>query len=579
MLTRHHFLRQSQQGTALTTSTTYDFYDLRLLRLKKTMLFNSLQFLLFFTVITLSYFSLKWQGRWVLLLIASCYFYMVFQPGYILILLLTIVIDYIAGIWIARSRGKARRWLLILSLISNLGILAFFKYLGFFTENIAALFDVLNLPNLSEAVTGQVNRVFVKVLHVFGQSGINSYKDNMSILPIGLSFHTFQAMSYTIEVYRGNQKAERHFGIYALYVMFYPQLVAGPIERPQNVLWQFHSYFKYDREKVKAGLMQMAFGLFKKLVIADRLALLVDHVYADPTQQNGLTLLTATFFYTFQIYCDFSGYSDVAIGAARVMGFTLMENFRTPYIAQSVSEFWRRWHISLSTWFRDYLYIPLGGNRKGEVRQYLNMLIVFLASGLWHGPNWTYVIWGGLNGLYQILAVLRDKLLVRLGFMPAPVVRSLRPVSAHYGAEFPDRGPVSAQPGTPPHPADYGPTGSKQAGEPRKSPVWAVLNALFTFVLIMLTWVFFRARSLGDAFLILRRIAGFSFSDEIDSPMNGVEVGFGVGLIAFLMLKEYFFLTIPTRSTVRFVVLFGLITFLTYLFGVFSSNQFIYFQF
>ena len=481
-----------------------------------------------------------------LLLVASCYFYMVFQPTYILILFLTIVIDYIAGIWIEKSSGKARWWLLILSLISNLGILAFFKYLGFFTENMASLFDFLNMPHVADSVTTFVNRVFVKVLHVFGQSGIASYKDNMSILPIGLSFHTFQAMSYTIEVYRGNQKAEKHFGIYALYVMFYPQLVAGPIERPQNVLWQFHSYFKYDVERVKAGLMQMAFGLFKKLVIADRLAMLVDYAYADPAGQNGLTLLAATFFYTFQIYCDFSGYSDVAIGAARVMGFDLMENFRTPYVAQSISEFWRRWHISLSTWFRDYLYIPLGGNRKGEVRQYLNMLIVFLASGLWHGPNWTYVIWGGLNGLYQILAVLRDKLLSKMGFSNTPPSLVTSPVH--------DR-------------------------ESRKSPVRVGLNTLFTFVLIMLTWVFFRARSVGDAFLVLKRIVTLSFGDQINSPMNSVEMWFGVFLIIFLLIKEYFFLTIPTRSTARFVVLFALITFVTYLFGVFSSNQFIYFQF
>jgi D-alanyl-lipoteichoic acid acyltransferase DltB (MBOAT superfamily) len=510
------------------------------------MLFNSLQFLLFFIVVTLSYFSLKWQGRWMLLLIASCYFYMVFQPAYILILFLTIVIDYIAGIWIEKSTGKSRRWLLILSLISNLGILAFFKYLGFFTENIAALFDALYMPNIAETVTMQVNRVFVKVLHVFGQSGIQSYKDNMSILPIGLSFHTFQAMSYTIEVYRGNQKAERHFGIYALYVMFYPQLVAGPIERPQNVLWQFHKTFPYDAENVKAGLMQMAFGLFKKLVIADRLAMLVDHAYADPAGQNGLTLLAATFFYTFQIYCDFSGYSDVAIGAARVMGFKLMENFRTPYIAQSISEFWRRWHISLSTWFRDYLYIPLGGNRKGEFRQYINMLIVFLASGLWHGPNWTYVIWGGLNGVYQILAVLRDKPLARMGFSSTPPSLVTSPVH--------DR-------------------------ESRHSPVRVAMNTLITFVLIMLTWVFFRARSVGDAFLILRRIATLSINEPISSPMNSAEMWFSVGLIVFLLVKEYFFLTIPTRNTVRFAVLFVLITFVTYLFGVFSSNQFIYFQF
>jgi alginate O-acetyltransferase complex protein AlgI len=510
------------------------------------MLFNSLQFLLFFIVITLGYFSLKWQGRWILLLVASCYFYMVFQPAYILILFLTIVIDYIAGIWIEKTSGKARRWLLILSLISNLGILAFFKYLGFFTENVASLFDALHMPHIAHSVTDLVNRIFVKVLHVFGQSGITSYKSNMSILPIGLSFHTFQAMSYTIEVYRGNHKAERHFGIYALYVMFYPQLVAGPIERPQNVLWQFHSYFKYDVEKVKSGLMQMAFGLFKKLVIADRLAMLVDHAYESPDQHNGLTLLAATFFYTFQIYCDFSGYSDVAIGAARVMGFDLMENFRTPYIAQSISEFWRRWHISLSTWFRDYLYIPLGGNRKGEVRQYLNMLIVFLASGLWHGPNWTYVIWGGLNGLYQILAVLRDKLLAKMGFLSTPPSSVTSPVH--------DR-------------------------EARKSPVRVVINTLITFVLIMLTWVFFRAHNLSDAFLILQRIGTLSISDTIDSPMNSVEMWFSVSLIVFLLLKEQFFLMIPTRSTARFVVLFAFITFVTYLFGVFSSNQFIYFQF
>jgi D-alanyl-lipoteichoic acid acyltransferase DltB (MBOAT superfamily) len=515
------------------------------------MLFNSLQFLLFFIVVTLGYFSLKWRGRWVLLLVASCYFYMVFKPSYFLILLLTIIIDYIAGIWIERTGSPdrpspARRWLLILSLVSNLGILAFFKYLGFFAENVVWVFDHLSMPSVATQVEGLTNRIFIRVLHFFGENDVSSFKDNViNILPVGLSFHTFQAMSYTIEVYRGNQKAERHFGIYALYVMFYPQLVAGPIERPQNVLWQFHSYFQYDREEVKAGLMQMAFGLFKKLVIADRLLLLTNHAYADPSQHNGLTLLTATFFFTFQIYCDFSGYSDIAIGAARVMGFTLMENFRTPYIAQSVSEFWRRWHISLSTWFRDYLYIPLGGNRKGPVRQYINMLIVFLASGLWHGPNWTYVIWGGLNGLYQVMAVLRDKLLARLGFITTPARQIHSPAS-----------------------------------EPKtSSPVWAVINTLITFVLIMLTWVFFRARNLGDAMLILQRIATLSWSETISSPMNTVEMWFSVGLIAFLLIKEYVYLTIPTRNTVLFVVLFALTTFATYLFGVFSSNQFIYFQF
>lgn len=508
------------------------------------MLFNSLQFLLFFIVVTLGYFSLKWQGRWVLLLVASCYFYMVLKPEYILILFLTIVIDYVAGIWIERSTGSARRWLLIISLISNLGILAFFKYLGFVTENLSWLAEKLSSPEVAAQVMDLGTRIFSKVLHIFGESGVSSFKDNKSILPVGLSFHTFQAMSYTIEVYRGHQKAERHFGIYALYVMFYPQLVAGPIERPQNVLYQFHDYFKYDFENVKAGLMQMAFGLFKKLVIAERLALLVDYAYRDPSQHNGMTLLAATFFYTFQIYCDFSGYSDIAIGAARVMGFSLMENFRTPYIAQSVSEFWRRWHISLSTWFRDYLYIPLGGNRKGEGRQYLNMMIVFLASGLWHGPNWTYVIWGGLNGFYQILAVLRNKLLTTLGFAPSPAPRSV----------------------TTPIKSD-------------KPPLVIAGNVLFTFGLIMLTWVFFRARNVNDAFLILGRIVTLSPNERIDSPLNPAEMGFSLFLIGFLLVKEYFYLYVPTQNTARFAVLFVLITFATYLFGVFSSNQFIYFQF
>jgi D-alanyl-lipoteichoic acid acyltransferase DltB (MBOAT superfamily) len=272
-------------------------------------------------------------------------------------------------------------------------------------------------------------------------------------------------------------------------------------------------------------------------VIADRLVLLVGPAFDDPSQYNGLTLLIATFFFTFQIYCDFSAYSDIAIGAARVMGFTLMENFRTPYIAQSISEFWRRWHISLSTWFRDYLYIPLGGNRKGEFRRNLNQLLVFLASGLWHGPNWTYVIWGGLHGFYQVAAGQRDKHLpwFRLSVDPnASLARRL----------------------------------------PRM-----VLHTLCTFGLVMLTWVFFRARSVGDALLIFRKIGGLSFHEPVMTAMNAVEIWLSVCLIVFLLIKEHFYLNIPTRNTTRFYVLMTLILFVTYLFGVFTSNQFIYFQF
>lgn len=496
------------------------------------MLFNSLQFLLFFTAVTLTYYSLpKGNGRWSLLLIASCYFYAVFQPTYIFILFLTIVIDYIAGIWLEKTPvGSRRKWLLIISLISNIGILAFFKYLGFFTENVAWLLDHLHLPGAAKQVTYLANRVFVKVIEVFGQSGISSFKDNMSILPVGLSFHTFQAMSYTIEVYQGNQKAERHFGIYALYVMFYPQLVAGPIERPQNVLHQFHDHFAYNFENIKAGLMRMAFGFFKKVVIADRLVMMAGPAFTDPEAHNGLSLLVATFFFTFQIYCDFSGYSDIAIGAARVMGFNLMENFKAPYMAWSITEFWRRWHLSLSTWFRDYLYIPLGGNRKGEFRRNTNQMIVFLASGLWHGANWTYVIWGGLHGVYQVAAGLRNKHLP--GFQN-PLPGTLR----------------------------------------------SAVNVLVTFVLVMLTWVFFRATSVESAFLILKKIGTLSVFEPIQTPMNPTEMWFSLLLIVGLLIKEATYLTIPTRSTPRFFLLIGFITFLTYLFGVFTSNQFIYFQF
>ena len=465
------------------------------------------------------------------MLIASCYFYAVFQPTYIFILFLTIVIDYIAGIWLEKMPvGKRRKWLLISSLISNIGILAFFKYLGFFTENIAGLFKLLHQPHLADQVTSLANRLFLKVIAVFGQSGISGFKDTMNILPIGLSFHTFQAMSYTIEVYRGNQKAERHFGIYALYVMFYPQLVAGPIERPQNVLRQFHAHFAYDFENIKAGLMRMAFGFFKKCVIADRLAVVVSQAYGDPAGHNGLSLLVATFFFTFQIYCDFSGYSDIAIGAARVMGFNLMENFKAPYMAWSITEFWRRWHISLSTWFRDYLYIPLGGNRKGETRRNVNQILVFLASGLWHGANWTYVIWGGLHGVYQVAAGLRDK-----------------------------------------HLPDF--------RNPLPDKFRQIVNVLITFALVMLTWVFFRAISVRSAFLILKKIGTLSLFDSIKTPLNATEMWFSLLLIVILLVKESRYLTIPTRSTPQFFALISVIAFLTYLFGVFTSNQFIYFQF
>ncbi len=468
------------------------------------MLFNTVHFLIFFVIVTLAYFSLGWSGRWRLLLLASCYFYMIFKPIYFLILLSTIIIDYIAGILLENEQNAVKRkLLLVVSLISNIGILVYFKYFNFLNNSLT---EVLSWASMTNPI---------KALDI--------------LLPVGLSFHTFQAMSYTIEVYRGNHKAERHFGIYALYVMFYPQLVAGPIERPQNVLYQFHQFHQFNWEKVKSGLFLIVFGLFKKVVIADRLAMLVDHCYNQPENKNGLSLLLATFFYTFQIYCDFSGYSEIALGTARVMGFELMENFHSPYFSSSISEFWRRWHISLSSWFRDYLYIPLGGNRVSEFRKYLNQFIVFMVSGLWHGANWTFVIWGSLHGFYLIVAIFRNKYFPNL--------------------KLPQN-------------------------------LWGkTLNVLSSFILVMLAWVFFRAKNVHDATVILRKISFTSLTDTLQSPLNQAELIFCFMLIALLMIKDWKFFYVDTSSNKKFWLLTGGLAFLTYFLGVFETNQFIYFQF
>jgi len=313
------------------------------------MLFNSLEFLIFFPVVTLLYFLLPHRHRWWMLLAASCGFYMMFIPKYIIILAVTIIIDYVAGILAEKPdlSPHKRKSILTISILSTCLVLFIFKYFNFFNTNFAHLAALLhwNYPIAALKLA----------------------------LPIGLSFHTFQSLSYVIEVYCGRQKAEHHFGIYSLYVMFYPQLVAGPIERPQNLLHQFYAKHAFDYQRVTDGLKLMVWGLFKKVVIADRLAIAVNTVYNDPHSFTGIPLIIATAFFAFQIYCDFSGYSDIAIGAAQVMGFRLMDNFNRPYFAKSIPEFWKRWHISLSTWFRDYLYIPLGGNRAKTWRWQYNL--------------------------------------------------------------------------------------------------------------------------------------------------------------------------------------------------------------
>ncbi len=464
------------------------------------MVFNSLQFLVFFGIVTSAYFLLAHRFRWVLLLVASCYFYMAFQPIYLGILGFTIVVDYYAGIYLERFQGHAKKLFLALSLLANVGVLAVFKYYGFFTGN------------------------FMVAAHYFG---FDVQIPQLSILlPIGLSFHTFQAMSYTIEVYRGNQKAERNFGIYSLYVMFYPQLVAGPIERPQNLIHQFYEVHVWDRERVTAGLFQMAQGLFKKVVIADRLALLVDSVYGSLAIQSGGNLILASVFYSFQIYCDFSGYSDMAIGAAKVMGFDLMTNFRAPYLAKSIPDFWRRWHISLSTWFKDYVYFSLGGNRVSVPKWYFNIMVVFIISGFWHGASWNFVIWGALHGLFQLVGISLSR-------------------------RFPVLSPEHAK------------------------GFYLRFLQLWTFGLVTFAWVFFRLAHFAEINLYVKRLGVWN----IDAPlgMHGNEIILSVGLIVGLLVWDH-----QSQSTKRIQPsgwLLSLMFVAIYFLGVFSLKQFIYFQF
>ncbi|NBA78850.1 MBOAT family protein [Emticicia sp. ODNR4P] len=491
------------------------------------MLFNSIEFLVFFPIVTIGYFLLPHKFRWLWLLVASCYFYMAFVPIYMVILGFTIIVDYYAGIFIEQSEGSRRKWFLVMSLIANIGVLAVFKYYNFINENITWLLKGFALQNP------------IPYLEI--------------LLPIGLSFHTFQAMSYTIEVYRGNQKAERHFGIYSLYVMFYPQLVAGPIERPQNVLHQFHKEHYFDYKNVTNGLKLMAWGMFKKVVIADRLAAMVGQVYDHPQGYTGLPLIIATCLFSIQIFCDFSGYSDIALGSAQVMGFELMKNFDRPYFSKTISEFWRRWHISLSTWFRDYLYISLGGNRVSKWRREVNLFIVFIVSGIWHGASWNFVIWGAIHGFYLIFANqtkdIRNRIISSLGLNTWPIF-------------------------------------------------YNILQVLTIFGLTSFAWIFFRAKDFQTASYIVSHLftdLPQQISQLSNSPffaknvmLNKGELNFVMVILALIMMESVHWVQrgVHIRERLsqkplwfRWLLYYGII-FATLFMGMYQAPaQFIYFQF
>lgn len=360
------------------------------------MLFNSFDFLLFFPIVVLMYFIMPKKVRYIWLLISSYYFYMCWNAKYAILIAISTVITWVSGLLLSRQTMKATKYVTIaVSFAVNLSILFFFKYYDFALENINRILSFANVGILSNPFD--------------------------FLLPVGISFYTFQALSYTVDVYRGEIKAEKNPLRYALFVSFFPQLVAGPIERSKNLLTQLqeiHTIKVWNYDRIVKGLIMMVWGLFQKMVLADRLSILADTVFESANALGTVELVIGAVAFALQIYCDFGGYSTIAIGAAKVMGFELMENFNTPYFATGIQDFWRRWHISLSSWFRDYLYIPLGGSRCSRFRKYCNLMITFLVSGLWHGAAWNYVVWGGLHGVYQILEDLskpvREKVTTKL---------------------------------------------------------------------------------------------------------------------------------------------------------------------
>ena len=479
------------------------------------MLFNSLDFVLFFIVVVFLHYTLPHKLRWIMLLIASCIFYMCWRPELIILILFSTFLNWGVSLLIDKHRNKGKK-LLIFSLIVNFGLLFIFKYMMF------------------------INHTFMDIYNYFGwHYPINDFN---IILPMGISFYTFQAASYTIDIYRNEYAPEKNYFKFTLFVTFFPQLVAGPIERADRLLNQLFTKKRFNVNNFAEGFKLMIMGYFKKIVIADRASVLVDTVFNNPTEHSGLSFILASLFFTCQIYGDFSGYTDIARGCGRILGIDLMYNFDRPYFSKSIKEFWRRWHISLSSWLRDYVYIPLGGSRCSRLRKYFNIMVTFLASGLWHGANWTYVFWGGLHGLYQIVGDVKNLIL----------------------------------------------------------PKWEncfinLFRVIITFILVVFAWIFFRANTISDGFYIVAHL--FDDIGNITNMQYIYELLNNMGLqlfeiilvacaICFLIFSEVIsykmdihLLMNKAPLVVRFayyyilvIIIFGM--------GVFSGGgQFIYFQF
>lgn len=491
------------------------------------MAFNSVSFLIFFPIVLLIYYIVPRRLKSIWLLLASYYFYMSWNITYSILIMISTLVTYLSGIWM--SKTSKRKLVVASSFVINLGILFTFKYLDFF---------ISNLSLVSKLICGKPISADLNLL-----------------LPVGISFYTFQALGYTVDVYRGTVQAEKNFINYALFVSFFPQLVAGPIERSGNLLSQVNKLKQerlFDYNKAVSGFSLMVYGMFLKVVLADHLSVFVNGVWNNLQMVGFVEGIAASVAFSFQIYCDFGAYSFIAIGAARMLGFELMENFNTPYFAMSISEFWRRWHISLSSWFRDYLYIPLGGNRGSKAKKYRNIMIVFLVSGLWHGADWTYVLWGGIHGIYQVLGEMTKNLRERI---------------------------------------------YKSLGINTEVESYKISRIIGTFALTSFAWIFFRAESMSDAVFFLKRMI-----TRINpwSLFDGNLYNFGMDRIDFHIICVAFFVMIAVdvirikkqqdfgvfiskqNLTFRWIVLFLLIlgTIVYGAYGAdFDSSQFIYFKF
>ena len=488
------------------------------------MKFNSIQFLVFFPLVAMAFFSIPHRWRWILLLGASYLFYASWNPKYIVVLLTMTAIGYLSGRLLERpTRPSMRRLILTLSLLVSLGILFFFKYFELSNRAILAVFEQLGIAHLI--------------------SGFNI------LLPLGISYFTFQTISYILDVYRGVIKVEQHVGIYALFIGFFPHLTAGPIARANQLLPQFRTVHTPDYELVVSGLQRMAWGFFKKLIIADRLALLVNTVYGDPTSHTGAALILATYAFAFQVYCDFSGYADIAIGAARVIGFKLQENFQQPYYAQSIPDFWRRWHITLYNWLRDYIFYPLSRVLKRNSLTSNNILAIIippmltmLASGLWHGTNWNFIVWGALHGIYMVCSVLwsREKSHIRLPF-------SLPPRLANG------------------------------------------IKIFATFNLVCFAWIFFRANSFSDALYIIQNLfVNLEIHASLFNLVPGGWYEWMIAVLAILLMETVHWQQMKNGGLrevicrqpvwLRWSIYYGLVM-VVFMFGKFEAGEFIYARF